>query len=201
MTPVIPVKQKNTYVFHQAELLGDILSVTVNGTPFTGSTLTGVIDAINTAGIGIDASRVGQTMELLAHTGGVSFTASNMISTSLDFTGSTTPGVSEIQATATFSLDTMPTDGESMVIGNCTVSFNTGSLFDTDCSDNVASIDVTGQSSLEFLAAGIRGISHITYADGTSTGVILAPSGTGTGIIFSRNTTQVGTLQIPASIS
>ena len=111
---------------------------------------------------------------MLAHTGGVAFSASDMSLTSLNFTGSSTPGSSEVRANATFSLDVMPVDGESMTVGNCTIGFNTGSVFDTDCSDNVASIDVTGQSSLAFLAAGLRGIAGITYDDGVSTGVVLS---------------------------
>jgi len=48
VTPIVPVKQKNTYTLNTSELPGDILSVVINGTTVTGSTLTGVVDAINT---------------------------------------------------------------------------------------------------------------------------------------------------------
>ncbi len=92
VNPITPVKQKNTYSFDATELAGDVFSVVINSTTFTGSTLTGVVNAINTANLGVDASRVGQSMELLAHTGGVSFTAADMTLTSLDFTGSTAQG-------------------------------------------------------------------------------------------------------------
>jgi hypothetical protein len=144
---------------------------------------------------------VGQSVEVLAHTGGVAFTTSDMTLVSLDFTGASISGSSEIRANASFSIDLMPIDGENMTIGDCFVSFNTGAIVDTDCSDNNAAIDVTGQSSLALLSAVIRGITGVAYDDGTATGVALVSGGTGTGIVFTRNSTQVGTSQIAAAIS
>jgi len=47
VTPIVPVKQKNTYTFAGTELAGDVFSVVINSTTITGSTLTGVVDAIN----------------------------------------------------------------------------------------------------------------------------------------------------------
>ena len=168
VTPIVPVKQKNTYSFNAIELSGDMFSLVLNGTTLTGSTLTGVVDAINAGGLGMDASLVGQSIEVLSRTGGVAFTASDMNHASLDFTGASAPGVQEVRANASFSLDLLPIDGESMTVGNCSVAFNTGAVVDTDCSDNSASIDVTGQNSLALLSAVLRGITGIAYDDGTS---------------------------------
>lgn len=140
-------------------------------------------------------------MEVLAHTGGIAFTATDMSLMSLDFTGTSVPGVSEVRSSTTFSLDILPVDGESMTVGDCVITFNTGAVVDTDCSDNSASIDMTGQNSLTILSAILRGITGITYTDGVSTGVILVSGGTGTGVIFTRNSTQVGTLQIPTAVT
>lgn len=201
VAPIVPVKQKNTYTFAGSSLAGDVFSVVINNTTVTGSTLTGVVNTINAANMGVDASLVGQNIEVLAHTGGVAFTAADMNLTSLDFTGSSTAGSAEVRANASFGLDLLPVDGESMTVGNCTVSFNTGGVNDTDCSDNAASVDVSGSLSLGILAAVLRGITGITYDDGTSTGVALVSGGTGTGVIFTRSNAQAGTLQIPASVS
>lgn len=201
VTPIVPVKQKNTYSFHASELPGDVFSVTINSTTVTGSTLTGVVNAMNSANLGVDASLVGQNMEVLAHTGGVAFTASDMTLASSDFTGSSTLPVSEIRAMASVDLNFLPIDGESLSVGNCIIAFNTGAVVDTDCSDNSASIDVTGQSSLTLLSAVLRGISGITYDDGVSTGVTLVSGGTGTGMTFTRSSTQVGILTIPLVIT
>lgn len=191
VTPIVPVKQKNTYSFNAQELAGDVFSVSVNSTSITGSTLSGVVDAINMANLGVDASLVGQSIEMLAHTGGIAFTASDMTLVSRDFTGSSTSGASEFRAMVSVDLNLLPIDGESLTIGNCTIGFNTGTVMDTDCTDSIAAIDVTGQSSLEFLASGIRGITGITYDDGVSTGVTLVSGGTGTGMTFTRGSTQV----------
>lgn len=169
VTPIVPVKQKNTYAFAGTELAGDIFSVVINGTTVTGSTLTGVVDAINAGNLGVDASLVGQSIEVLAHTGGIAFTAADMNLTSLDFTGSSTAGSAEVRANVSFSLGLLPIDGESMVVGNCAISFNTGGLDDTDCSDNAASMDVTGPLSVSLFSAVLRGITGITYDDGTAT--------------------------------
>lgn len=200
VTPIVPVKQKNTYTFAGTELAGDNFSVVINSTTVTGATLTGVVDAINAGNLGVDASLVGQNIEVLAHTGGVAFTAADMNLTASDFTGSSTTGSAETRANASFDLSILPVDGENMTVGNCVISFNTGGVNNTDCSGNAASVDVTGLT-LPLLAAVLRGITGITYDDGTSSGVALASGGTGTGVIFSRNSTQTGTGQITATLS
>jgi len=148
----------------------------------------------------VDASLVGQSIEVLAHTGGIAFTAADMNLTSLDFTGSSTAGSAETRANAGFDLSLLPVDGEALAVGNCVISFNTGAANNTDCSGNAASVDVTGLT-LPLLAAVLRGITGITYDDGTSSGVALASGGTGTGVIFTRNSTQTGTVQVTATLS
>lgn len=47
VAPVVPVKQKNSYLFNIPELPDDTISLTVNATTITGSSLTEVIDNIN----------------------------------------------------------------------------------------------------------------------------------------------------------
>lgn len=51
VTPITPVKQKNTYSFNAQELTGDVFSLVINSTTLTGSTLTGVVNAINSAAL------------------------------------------------------------------------------------------------------------------------------------------------------
>ena len=51
VTPIVPVKQKNTYTLTASELPNDNISVTVNSINFNAATLSGVSSLINSANI------------------------------------------------------------------------------------------------------------------------------------------------------
>jgi len=108
-------------------------------------------------------------------------------------------GADEVKASRTLSVGSMPTAFESIVMGDCTVSFDLdegGGSEDTDCSDSFALVyvnnsDLSPRTTSE-LATVLRTLSGVTAG---AHGAITV-SGSGTNVIFTTTNTEASATAI-----
>lgn len=198
---VTPVKQVNTFTLPNTLLSGDTIDLTVDGSVLSGAfdsdevtTMSGLqsqLDALATVDSSLDAGS--KTFSVISATAGTPFAMSQIVTTSAPFTGSTLTGnTAEIKASLTLDVVTVPAPSDTIIIGSCLVTFGSGAGFDTDCSDNDATIDVVSIASSDVVAALLRGLSGVNdVANG-----LLAMSGSGTQAIFMTAGTQTSTSDI-----
>src|SRR3989344_3861996 len=122
-------------------------------------------------------------------------------------TATTVANVAETKASQTLTVAFVPANAETVTIGTCVVTFNTGATQDVDCSNNNAAIDTTADNSTATIATRLRSFTggndaifttantensatNITFTDGT-TGDITNVAVTGVVPVAQVNTITV----------
>ncbi len=107
-------------------------------------------------------------------------------------TATTVANAAQVKASRTLTVVTEPADGETITIGTCVVTFQTGSSgLETNCNDNTARIKRNGTSAAT-IASNLRSITNLADAAHGA----LAVSGSGTNAVFTTSGTETSATDI-----
>lgn len=186
-----PVKQVRTYDFGVLPQGGEVLSFSVDGQAINAGSLNAAVTAVNAIGK-VDAvgDAGNKTLVITAQTGGATFTTTDATLTGTTNSSTQTQAYqSEVKAKSTIAFNSLPTDGATLVIGNCTLTFTSGATNEGNCSDDAATFNPN--VSLESLVATIGfNISNVTYNDGISLIAAVTIGGSSTSLTASRTSAQ-----------
>ena len=101
-------------------------------------------------------------------------------------TATTVANVAETKASQTLTVAFVPANAETVTIGTCVVTFNTGATQDVDCSNNNAAIDTTADNSTATIATRLRSFTGVTDAAHGA----LTVTGAGNDAIFTTANTE-----------
>ncbi len=73
-----------------------------------------------------------------------------------------TTNVSQVKATRTLTVVSVPANAVTLTIGLCVVTFNTGATQDVNCSDNVAAINTTTDASTSTVGSRLRSLTGVS---------------------------------------
>lgn len=168
---VTPVSQSDVFSMPHTILAGDTIALTVDGTPLTqawNADESTTLSALNTqidglAGVTSALDGGTKTYTVTAATAGTPFTISTVTTTGAPFVATpVTPNTPETKASLALTVAAVPVDTESIVVGTCTINFINAGGVDTDCSNGNATIDIAGVTSVQTIAALLRGITGVS---------------------------------------
>lgn len=171
---ITPVSQSNVFTLPHTILAGDTIALTVDGSPLTqafdtneGTTLTILNTQIDgLAGVNSVLDGGTKTYTVTAATAGTPFAMTNVTTTGTPFAATPiTPNTPETKASLALTVTGVPVDMENIVVGTCTIHFSNEGAVDTDCSNGDATIDIAGITSVQTIAALLRGITGVSDAN------------------------------------
>jgi|GEM_PF-1731408 len=109
----------------------------------------------------------------------------------------TAGGVTEVKATRTITVDTVPANAVTLTIGTCVVTFGTAASQELSCSDNVAAVNTTTDATAAAVAARLRSLTNVSD---TGHGA-LTVGGSGSTASFTTTGTESAATVITASLS